>query len=156
MRSVSRAAHATGSVLLLIVLTACHANSLRDLSPIVGTWIVKVPEAPFPMHMFAFHSDGTVQQSNPDAGDPNTSDSAAIGAWQADGDPASGQVKGKIVEFTADRATHQLVSRGEIPFTLQVSGDTFHGTCRASFFDASGRPIREPITATLDGQRVVP
>jgi hypothetical protein len=42
---------------------------------IVGAWIVTIPDAPFPLHTFVFHSDGTVEQSNPDAGDPNTSDS---------------------------------------------------------------------------------
>jgi hypothetical protein len=32
----------------------------RESRPIVGTWFVKTPEAPFPYHMLVFHSDGTV------------------------------------------------------------------------------------------------
>jgi hypothetical protein len=51
----------------------------------VGAWIVKIPDAPVPLHMFVFHSDGTVEQSDPDAGDPNSSDNNLMGAWRADG-----------------------------------------------------------------------
>src|SRR5689334_19900577 len=88
---------------------ACRTVS-GPQNPIVGTWFVKIPEAPFPYHMFVFHSDGTMQQSNPDAGDPNTSDSNGMGVWTLEGD----SIKGKFVEVTADRATRQFVSRGEI------------------------------------------
>ncbi len=49
-----------------------------------------IPEAPFPYHLFVFHSDGTVLQSNPDAGDANTSDSNLMGAWIAEGDHIRG------------------------------------------------------------------
>jgi hypothetical protein len=82
---------------------------LPGIAPIVGTWLVKTPEAPFPYHMFVFHSDGTVQQSNPDAGDSETSDSNAMGVWVPEGD----SIKGRIVEITADRTTRHFVSRGE-------------------------------------------
>jgi hypothetical protein len=68
-----------GTVALCLDFSACHCNGNTDLSPIVGTWIVKAPEAPFPYHMFVFHADGTMQQSNPDAGDRNSSDSNV--AW---------------------------------------------------------------------------
>ena len=66
--------------------SACGSISARgkDTPPIVGTWLVKIPEAPFPYHMFVFHADGTMLQSNPDAGDPNTSDSNGAGVWVAD------------------------------------------------------------------------
>ena len=53
-------------------------------TPIVGAWVVTIPGAPFPVHMFVFHSDGTVEQSNPDAGDPSASDSNLAGAWTTD------------------------------------------------------------------------
>jgi hypothetical protein len=122
------------------------------LSAIVGTWLVRAPEAPFPLHMFAFHPDGTVQQSNPDAGDPNTSDSNLMGAWLADGDA----IKGKLVEITADRTTRQFVSRGEISFSVKVSGNAFSGTASATFFDAAGHVLKGPLQATLKGQRVLP
>ena len=102
--------------------------------------------------MFTFHADGTVQQSNPDAGDPNTSDSNAMGVWLADGVG----IKGKIVEITADRSTRQFVSRGEISFSLRVDGNAFTGTASAVFYDAVGRQVRGPVQATLKGKRVLP
>jgi hypothetical protein len=140
--------------LVALWLTGCHqAPNDRSNSPaIVGAWIVKAPEAPFPLHMFVFHSDGTVQQSNPDAGDPNTSDSNLMGAWLPNGDG----FKGKLVEITADRTTHQFVSRGEISFALKVSGNAFSGTASAVFYDANGQQVRGPLQARLEGERVLP
>jgi len=120
--------------------------------PIVGAWLVRIPEAPFPYHMFIFNSDGTVLQSNPDAGDPRTSDSNGLGVWVADGD----RIKGKLVEITADRTTRQFVSRGEISFQIRVTGNAFGGDASATFYDAAGRQIRGPLAATLEGQRVAP
>ena len=35
--------------------------------------------------MYVFNADGTMQQANPDAGDPSTSDSDGKGIWVADG-----------------------------------------------------------------------
>jgi hypothetical protein len=133
---------------LCLTLAGCQ----RAPNSVIGTWLVKIPDAPFPLHMFTFHSDGTVLQSNPDAGDPSTSDSNAMGAWTPDGDG----IKGKIVEITADRSTRQFVSRGEISFTLKVSGDAFTGTASASFYDSEGRHLRGPLAVKLDGQRMLP
>ena len=138
--------------LVLAALLVISAGCRQAPNPVVGTWLAKIPGAPFPMHMFTFHSDGTVLQSNPDAGDAGTSDSNALGAWTPDGDG----VKGKIVEITADRATHQFASRGEISFSLRVSGDIFTGAASASFFDPQGRQVRGPITVKMDGQRILP
>jgi hypothetical protein len=137
-------------------LAGCHeAHNSQGHTPapeIVGAWLVKIPDAPFPLHMFVFHADGTVEQSNPDAGDPNTSDSNLMGAWRSDRDRYSG----KVVEITADRNTHQLASRGEIAFAVKVSGDTFAGTASATFFDPSGRQVKGPIRVTMAGERVTP
>jgi hypothetical protein len=121
-------------------------------SPLVGAWVVKIPDAPFPLHMFVFHSDGTVVQSNPDAGDPNTSDSNLMGAWRSDG----GVYRGKLLEITADRTTHRFATRGEIAFELKVSGNTFKGTASAKFFDADGRQIRGATAVKMEGDRVLP
>jgi hypothetical protein len=139
---------AVGVAALCLSVPACH----QVPSPIVGTWLVKTPEAPFHDHMFVFHPDGTMQQANPDAGDPNTSDSNGMGVWVPDGD----RIKGKFVEVTADRTTHQFVSRGEISFSIILNGNAFSGTASAIFLDAEGRRIRGPTPATLAGQRVVP
>ena len=119
---------------------------------IVGAWIVSIPDAPFPLHMFVFHSDGTVEQSNPDAGDPNTSDSNLMGAWRADGDG----YRGKVVEITADRTSHRLAARGEISFALKVNGNTFGGTASATFFDTGGRRVSGPVQVKMEGERVLP
>jgi hypothetical protein len=99
-------------------LERCGSNRVLTSPDVVGAWIVKIPDAPFPLHMFVFHSDGTVEQSNPDAGDPNSSDSNLMGAWRADADG----YRGKIVEITADRTSRQFAARGEISFALKVSG----------------------------------
>ena len=123
-----------------------------NLPAIVGTWLVKTPEAPFTHHMFVFHAEGTMLQSNPDAGDPLTSDSNGLGVWVADGEA----IKGKFVEVMADRTTHKFVSRGEIAFLIKLSGNALTGTASATFYDAEGRQIKGPIAATLQGQRIVP
>jgi hypothetical protein len=143
-----------GVVALCLGSPACRqvSGGKNNSPPIVGTWFVKIPEAPFHYHMFVFNSDGTMLQANPDAGDPGTSDSNGMGVWVPDG----GTIRGKFVEITADRTTRQFVSRGEISFLIQVSGNAFSGTASATFFDAAGLRIRGPMPATLEGQRVVP
>ena len=77
--------------------------------------------------MYVFNADGTMQQANPDAGDPTASDSDGKGIWIADGS----RIRGKWMEITADRSTHKFVSRGEILFDIQVKGNTFAGTLSA-------------------------
>jgi hypothetical protein len=114
--------------------------------------LVTIPEAPFPYHLLIFHADGTVHQSNPDAGDRNTSDSALMGAWTT---TANG-IKAKLVEVTADRTSHKFVSRVEISLRIQVSGDALTGTATAVYLDEEGKRIRDAIAATLRGQRILP
>jgi hypothetical protein len=145
---------ALGVLALCFSAPACHQASgdKNNAPPIVGTWFVKIPEAPFQYHMFVFHADRTMQQANPDAGDPSTSDSNGMGVWIANG----GGIKGKFVEVTSDRTTHQFVSRGEISFLIKVNGDAFSGTASATFYDAEGRRLRGPLAATMEGRRVVP
>ena len=142
--------------LLALALSSggCTSSSLnaRPMPPIVGAWVVRAPEAPFPLHVFVFHPDGTVEQSNPDAGDPKTSDSNLMGVWTPDG----GAVRGKLVEIAADRSTHRFVSRTEIAFSIRVAGDTFRGTAEARSYDAAGQLLDGHVHATLEGERVVP
>jgi hypothetical protein len=145
---------ALGVVALCLCSPACHrvSGAKSDSPTIVGAWFVKIPEAPFQYHMFVFNLDGTMQQANPDAGDPNTSDSNGMGVWVPDGD----RIKGKLVEVTADRTTRQFVSRGEISFLIKVTSNAFSGTANATFYDAEGRRLRGPLAATLEGRRVAP
>jgi len=119
---------------------------------IVGAWLVKSPEAPFPLHVFVFHADGTIVQSNPDAGNAKTSDSNLMGQWVVDGDG----IKGKLVEVSADRETRKFVSRGEISIAVTVRGNEFHGKAKAVFFGPGEQILGEPVAATLEGQRIVP
>jgi hypothetical protein len=120
--------------------------------PIVGAWFVKVPGAPFEYQMYIFNADGTMQESNPDAGDANASDSSGFGAWNGNG----GRVVGKFVEVTADRTTRKFVSRGEISFEITVDGDAFTGTATGRFYDAEGVLVRGPVHASMKGERIRP
>ena len=145
-----------GIILVAVPLFGVHAcgtspGAAGNSNPIVGTWFVRDPDAPFPYHMYVFNADGTMQQANPDAGDPHSSDSDGKGVWVRDGD----FVKGKWVEVTADRATHKYTGRAEISFRVRVSADTFTGTISAGSYDVSGNLIDGPTKPTLlEGKRV--
>jgi len=131
----------------------CHRDhvDVRPPNAIVGTWLVHDPNAPFPEHLYVFNGDGTMQQANPDAGDPHGSDSDGKGVWVADGD----RIRGKWVELLADRTTHRYTGRLEISYELRVTGDTYSGTEVLHPFDASGHPTDAPATpAALAGRRV--
>lgn len=133
---------------LLAATSPANAGNAPD--DIVGTWYVKASDAPFMYHMFLFNADGTMQQANPDAGDPDTSDSDGKGVWIR----KDGKVIGKFVEVTADRASHKFVSRGEISYEISVSGDAFTGTAAARFYDESDKLLRGPLPTPLEGKRV--
>ena len=135
-------------------LTGCGTLPVKDsvAQRIVGAWFVKIPEAPFPYHMLIFNADGTMLQSNPDAGDPHTSDSNGMGAWVAEGN----RVVGKFVEVTADRTTRAFASRGEISFEIDVTGDAINGAGSARFYDVNGAVNGGPVAFTLSGVRVQP
>jgi hypothetical protein len=84
------------AAICVFTLAACGTLPAKDgvAQRIVGAWFVKMPEAPFQYHMLIFNADGTMLQSNPDAGDPHTSDSNGMGAWVAEGN----RVVGKFVK----------------------------------------------------------
>jgi hypothetical protein len=136
-----------------LALLGCSKSTSADSAPnpIVGAWFVKNAGAPFPYHMYVFNADGTMQQANPDAGDPRTSDSDGKGIWVADGHG----IKGKWAEVTADRITRQFVSRGEISYAVTVTGDTFTGSVTARSYDANDTLIDGPSRSLpLEGKRV--
>lgn len=121
------------------------------VAPIVGAWIVKDPAAPFPYHMYVFNADGTMQQANPDAGDPHTSDSDGKGVWVARG----GRIVGRWVEITADRSTHKYAGRTEVTFVIEVQGDTLTGSESVKSFDAKENLTEEPAAGKrFEGRRV--
>ena len=119
--------------------------------PIVGTWLVHDPNAPFPYHLYVFNADGTMQQANPDAGNPRTSDSDGKGIWMERG----GRIEGKWVELSADRTTRQYAGRLEMTMRIEVRGDSLTAMETARVFDASGAPVPAPATPEpLRGVRV--
>jgi hypothetical protein len=133
-------------------VAGCHRhNRVAKADPIVGAWLVKEADAPFPYHMYVFNADGTMQQANPDAGDPHTSDSDGKGVWIRDGIT----IKGKWMEVLADRTTHKYAGRLELSFSVKVTGDNFTGTASAQGFDANEVQNLAPTKpGPLDGKRV--
>jgi hypothetical protein len=141
----------SSAVLVLGLFGCTQGKADRKTNPIVGAWFVKDPGAPFPYHMYVFNGDGTMQQANPDAGDPHASDSDGKGVWVTDGD----RIKGKWVEVVADRASHKFTGRTEISYDVKVSADTFAGTITAISYDAAGTRTAGPTSPTLlEGKRV--
>src|SRR6202035_5336715 len=120
-------------------------------NPVVGAWLVKDPNAPFPYHMYVFNGDGTMQQANPDAGDPHGSDSDGKGIWVTDGE----RIKGKWVEVIADRSTHQFAGRLEISYDITVNGGSYIGTKTARSCAPAGTLTAVPATpAQFEARRV--
>ena len=136
----------------LIGLVGCVALPRTTTIPaaIVGTWIVKDPMAPFPYHMYVFNADGTMQQANPDAGDPHTSDSDGKGVWEA----RKGRIIGRWVEITADRSTHKYSGRTEISFEIRVDGDSLSGTETVKIYDTDEKLTELPAGPAFHGTRV--
>jgi hypothetical protein len=132
------------------LLLLSSAASAQIAPSIVGVWLVKDSAAPFPWHIYVFNADGTMQQANPDAGNPRTSDSDGKGVWKM----VDGRVRGKFVEITADRVTHKFIGIGEISFDLTVTGDHFEGSGSARFYNADRQPTEGPFATTFTGSRV--
>ncbi len=106
--------------------------------------------APFPYHMFTFHSDGTMLQSNPPAGNKDTSDTAGMGVWEE----RKGQIVARFEEYRLDYQDG-TVTRGAIDFDIKVNKDALSGSCTFTVYNAeSGALIHGPHPATLTGERV--
>lgn len=141
----------TGRLVLLPILSAFAVSAVgcdrarvdaAAVNPIVGTWLVHDPNAPFPYHLYVFNDDGTMHQANPDAGNPRTSDSDGKGIWVARGD----RVESKWVELSADRASRQYAGRLELTMQIMVKGDSLTATETVRVFDATGAPTPAPAT----------
>ena len=118
------------------VANADSSHEHEKKASVVGVWEVRVTGAPFSPHLFTFHSDHTFLSSNPDAGDPNTSDSDGEGVWKG-GDT----IKGIFKEYNADRTTHKFVSILTVTYTITVTGDTFTGDATAILTDPEGNVL---------------
>ncbi|MBB6489292.1 hypothetical protein [Rhizobium lusitanum] len=141
---------AIATLVLAAVPIALASATEPKRDDIVGTWVVVAPDAPFTHHMFVFNADGTMQQANPDAGNPDNSDSDGKGIWIRKHD----KILGKFVEVTADRKTAKFVSRGEVSYEVEVSGNTLKGTASAKFFGPDEQLLRGPLSTPLEGKRV--
>lgn len=121
------------------------------MNEIVGVWRVKTVGAPFAYHMFAFHSDGTMQQSNPPEGNKDTSDTAGLGVWAE----KAGKLRARFEEHRIDRKDGS-VTRGVILFELNVEGDVLAGKWQLSVYDPdTGESVQTAHSGTLTGERVV-
>ena len=131
--------------------------SPQEGTSIVGAWRVDVEGAPFVPHMVLFHADGTLLIHNPDAGNPQTSDSLGVGAWKVALErPQS--IIGVFEEIMADRETHQDAGRLRVAFTLTLDGtDKFRGPAEATYYAPDGTKLQDQVhQATLIGIRILP
>lgn len=151
-RLLTGAGAAAGVAALGVALpSAAVADGRGNHHEIVGVWFVNAVGAPFQPHLFTFHSDHTMLSSNPDAGDPHTSDSDGMGPWAAS---APNIVVGAFEEINADRTSHQYVSRLRVEYTIKLDGDTFTGPAVANYFNPDGSLQQGPFPATLNGTRI--
>jgi hypothetical protein len=146
------------SILLAVFLTLNIPSQGQKASAdqsknIVGAWYVNAIGAPFVPHVMEFHSDNTFIINNPDAGDPNTSDSLGVGPWEKKN---NNKIKGKFVEVNADRTTHQFANNLIVTFEVTISNDgsTFTGPAEARYYDANWNLLDGPFPATLEGSRI--
>lgn len=118
---------------------------------IVGAWEVITTGAPCAYHMFVFHSDGTLLQFNPPAGNPGSSDTPGVGAWRCSGD---GETRARFVEIRLDPTTGVL-TRGVVELRIRVAGDQLTGTGVFHVYDMTdGALVNGSQSSTLEGQRV--
>lgn len=101
--------------------------------------------------MMAFHADGTLIQTNPDAARSSVSDSAGMGIWRAEVDqPAT--IRGRFVEVCVDRATGKFAGLTSVLLRLTVREDYFEGFAETSC-DNPEMP-QGPRRTMLSGTRV--
>jgi hypothetical protein len=115
-----------------------------------GAWYVDTLGAPFTPHLFAFHNDGILHVTFPDAAEKNNSAGMGIGAW----DKTGKRYAGKFIENNADKRTNLFTSNLIVTFVITVDGNTFSGPAQASYFGANGQLLEGPFPATLKGQRI--
>lgn len=153
---MNKSAKPVDTILFAFVMLGLHGCSSIPIrsrlpNPVVGAWLVKDPNAPFPYHMYVFNSDRTMQQANPDEGDPHRSGSDGKGIWVPDGN----RINGKWVEVMADRATHEFAGRLEISYQIRVKGDAFVGAEAVRSYDTNGKIGKGPLTpAQIEGKRI--
>jgi hypothetical protein len=118
---------------------------------ITGAWYVDTVGAPFTPHLFAFHADGILGITFPDAAEATNSAGMGIGVWRK----LENVITGKFLENNADKATNKFTSNLVVTFTVtNLTQTTFRADAQASYFNAAGVRIDGPFPATLKGQRI--
>lgn len=120
----------------------------------VGAWVVQVKGAPFEPHLFIFHSDGTMNTTNPtnvqeDAAKPHggTNDSLGMGVWTC-GKNGTSEIVGTFSQLNANADDHKPTDSLFVTFKIEVSKDTFVGKAAVKVGDT-------PVPgATFEGKRI--
>ena len=112
-------------------------------------WQVWADGAPFDHHVMTFNTEGTMLQSNPDAGNEHYSTSIGMGVWRAEGD----LVVGRFLETRAHRVTRIALGCSIIRFTLRITLDEFTGHAVATNHDRHGATLGGSAAVTLRGTR---
>lgn len=128
-----------------------QATASSGKSTVQGAWYVDTVGAPFTPHLFAFHSDGILHVTFPDAAEANNSAGMGIGVWER---VSKNKYRGKFIENNADKTTNKFTTNLIVTFTIEVSGNTLIGPASASYFDGDGVLTQGPFPATLNGQRI--
>jgi hypothetical protein len=101
--------------------------------------------------MFVFHADGTMLQSNPPAGNTDTSDTIGMGVWKAD----ENKISAKFEEFRFDLKTGEI-TRGVVTFNLLLAGDRLTGAYTFSVCKTDdGTQLGGPRQGEVSAERVV-
>lgn len=138
-----------GAVIATVsVVNATSADAAAK--SIVGAWYVDTTGAPFEPHGIAFHADGIIDLTNPDAAEATNSSSAGFGAWQQE---KKGAIRGSFFEVNADKTTFKYTTTLVVRFTVTVDGDRFTGPATATYYDGDRNVVAGPFPAELKGQR---
>lgn len=146
-----------GAVVAITVLITCgilyFVNSDDKVydSTANGVWYVDTIGAPFTPHMFAFHDDGILHVTFPDAAEKENSAGMGIGVWRVNGE---NKIEGKFVENNADKSTNQFTTNLIVTFVVEVNKDNFSGPATANYYNGVGELTQGPFPATLKGQRI--
>jgi hypothetical protein len=105
--------------------------SAHHTAPVVGTWVGQVHGAQYEDHLYQFHTDGTMEGTNPQRvqekpDGTGVNDSLAMGSWHME----HGQVVGVFLELNANQTTHKQADTLTVRFTLEVHGDHLTGTAK--------------------------
>lgn len=111
---------------VLIFFTAKYINQNGNKDMIIGAWLVEA-EAPFKMHLFIFHEDGTMITTNPSNVQENpklfhggTNDSLGMGIWKVEKIQGENYVVGTFWQLNAFADNHQPSDTLKVTFKINL------------------------------------